>query len=137
MSFFRPSFAHQTAASKDTASEIGVVSFVASAALGGHRAVRMEAGDLVYADKDEVADANLVLGVTQGASSAGAEATVQTWGLMEESSWTWTPDLPIFVSNAGVLTQTPPSTGFSLIIAVAVSATSIYLGVKMPIILEI
>lgn len=112
------------------------LTLIAGSALGGHRAVRSLAGVAVYADKDNLPDANLVLGVTKGAASAAAPVQVQTMGLMNEPSWNWTPDSPVFVGDDGVLTQASPAAGFSLIIGVALTATQIHIGLKMPIVLE-
>lgn len=112
------------------------LSLIAGAALGGHRAVRSLAGVAIYADCETVADASLVLGITQGAASEGAPVQVQTMGLMTEPSWSWVPDLPVFVGLAGVLTQTPPAAGYRLIVGVATRADQIHIGLKMPIVLE-
>lgn len=65
----------------------------------------------------------------------GGQVTVQTYGPMEEPSWTWTPDAPIFVGLAGALTQTRPTSGFVLEIATALSATMIFIDPKPPIVL--
>lgn len=112
------------------------VEFPAAAPLGGHRAVRLVLGQAVYADSAEVADANLVLGITRGAVVAGALAQIQTAGLMSESSWAWTPDQPVFVGAAGTLTQAPPAAGFSLVIGIATGPTQIHIGAKSPIVLQ-
>ena len=112
------------------------LSLVAGAALGGHRAVRSLAGVVVYADCETLADASLVLGITQGTAGEGAPVLVQTMGLMTEPSWAWTPDLPVFVGSAGVLTQTPPTAGYRLIVGIATRADQIHIGLKMPIVLE-
>ena len=136
MSFFRPTFAHKVL-SKDTSSENEEVSFVASTALGGHRAVRMSGGSLVYADNTEISDAALVLGITLNSAAPGELVQIQQAGFIEESSWSWTPDQPIFLSVNGLLTQATPVAGFSLLLAIAISPTLIQLGIKMPIILEV
>lgn len=112
------------------------LSLIAGAALGGHRAVRSLAGAVVYADCETLADASLVLGITQGAAGEGAPVQVQTMGLMTEPSWSWVPDLPVFVGLAGVLTQTPPAAGYRLIVGIATRADQIHIGLKMPIVLE-
>lgn len=112
------------------------VEFPAAVPLGGHRAVRLLAGEAIYADHNTVADANLVLGITRGAVAAGALAQIQTNGLMTESSWAWTPDLPVFVGPVGTLTQIAPLAGFNLIVGIATSPTQIFIGARMPIVLE-
>ena len=112
------------------------VEFPAAVPLGGHRVVRVLAGEAIYADHTTVADANLVLGITRGAVVGGALAQIQTGGLMTEVSWAWTPDAPVFVGAAGVLTQTAPLAGFNLIVGVATSPTQIFIGARMPIVLQ-
>ncbi|MDR6886151.1 MULTISPECIES: hypothetical protein [Variovorax] len=112
------------------------VEFPAAVPLGGNRVVRVLAGEAVYADHTTVADANLVLGITRGAVAAGALAQIQTGGLMTEPSWAWTPDAPVFVGPVGTLTQVPPATGFNLIVGVATSPTQIFIGARMPIVLQ-
>lgn len=110
-----------------------LVAYVSSAGVGGNRAVRLDAGDLIYADNTVPGDGNRVLGITVGAASAGSSALVQTEGLMEESSWSWTPDAPIYLSTTGLLTQTVPTSGFVLILGFATSPTQMMIEVKMPI----
>lgn len=104
-------------------------------ALGGHRAVRLLAGQAIYADNAVVNDANIVLGITQGAVAAGALAQIQSSGLMTEPSWTWTADAPVFVGTNGTLVQPAPVTGFSLVVGVATSATQIHIGARTPLVL--
>jgi len=110
------------------------VEFPAATALGGNRAVRLVAGEATYADNASVADANLVLGITRGAVVLGDIVQIQVTGLMTEPSWAWTSDAPVFVGAAGVLTQTSPSTGYTLIVGIATSPTQILIGARMPIV---
>lgn len=111
------------------------VEFPAAVPLGGHRAVRLQAGQAVYANSTATADAHLVLGLTLGAVDAGGTAQIQTTGVLAEPSWAWTPDLPVFCGLAGGLTQIAPTAGFSLIVGTAVSPTAIFIGAKSPIVL--
>lgn len=101
--------------------------------LSGHRAVILDGGELFYADKDDLNHLHIVRGVTTRASLAGAEGHITVYGWLAEAGWNWTPGLPIYVGNNGVLTQTPPTTGFRLIIAVAYNATTIFINPKEPI----
>lgn len=109
------------------------ITFPASAILSGHRAVRVSAGKVVYADAADLGDANLVLGISRNAAIEDDPVLIQTAGLMTEPSWDWTPDLPIFCGPAGALTQTAPTSGFDLILAIALTSTQIHIGAKMPI----
>ena len=111
--------------------------YPAGVALGGHRMVILDdAGLAVYADNTIAAHANKVLGMTTGAASLGASATIQTGGELTEPSWTWTLDVPIYLSANGLLTQTPPTTGFSLIVGFPITATKIFINLREPIFLN-
>lgn len=108
-----------------------IVSYLAGAALGGHRAVLVDAlGTAIYADKDTPAHYACVIGITQGAATIGASVAIQTYGEITEGSWTWTPLLPIYLGVNGTLTQTPPTTGFQLILGFAISTTKIFIDIK-------
>jgi hypothetical protein len=107
---------------------------LAGHAIGGHRAVRAFGGYAIYADNQFLADANLVLGISTGAAMLREPVTIQTAGLLTEPTWAWEPDAPVFVSQGGTLTQSPPTSGFSLIVGVAVTTTQIHIGAKSPII---
>lgn len=109
------------------------ITFLADGPLGGNRAVRLVAGLARYASSSALADAGLVLGITQGAAVSGAPVQIQTSGLMTEPSWTWTADQPVFCGTNGTLTQTAPTAGFDLILGVALSAIQIHIGARMPI----
>lgn len=103
---------------------------VASMSLSGHRAVTT---GLVYADKDTLAHAFAVLGITRNAVGASGSVQVQYGGAMIEPSWSWTPNLPIFLGSNGVLTQVAPTTGFILSLGFALSATEIMINISIPI----
>lgn len=112
------------------------LTYTASGAIGGHRLVRALGGGLVgYADNTVLADAYSVVGITQGAAANAASIDVQHMGEITEPTWTWTPGLPIFCGTLGVPTQTAPTVGFSLVIGVASSVTSIILNIQSPIII--
>ena len=113
-----------------------VMEYVADGALGGHRIVRATtAGKVGYVDPSDPDQAHAALGLTTGAVADGALASVQFAGPITEPSWAWTPNLPVFIGAAGVPTQTPPSSGFHATVGVAVSATSMVIQLKSPIVL--
>lgn len=95
--------------------------------LGGHRVVTVEG---YYASKDTASDKFKVLGITTGAVSIGATATVTTYGEITDSAWAWTVGSPIFLNTNGTLTQTPITSGFSLIIGKPMSATSMFVDIS-------
>jgi len=108
------------------------VAITAAENLGGHRIVTVEG---FYASKDTATDRNKVLGMTTGAVSIGSEATVQVSGFIEESSWNWNVDLPVFLSTDGQLTQSAITSGFSLIVGKPRTATNLFISISEPIIL--
>lgn len=114
-------------------------SFLTYPALGpisGHRAVHLTPeSTVIYADGGSVGTAFSVLGISMNAAASGDPVNVQFMGEMIEPSWNWEVSRPIFCGVDGVLTQTQPSEGFSLVIGVAISPTKIIVGVKSPIIL--
>lgn len=110
---------------------------IAGVTLGGHRGVVLNAaGEAIYADSSTNTHSNKFFGVTTGAANVGTVVTVKIFGELTEPTWSWTPDQPIYLGNNGVLTQTvpiSPSSTFSLIIGVAVTATKIYINPMPPI----
>lgn len=104
----------------------------ASENLGGHRVITIEG---YYASKDTDTDKFKVLGLTTGAVSTGASATVQTFGSITENTWNWTVGEPVFLSTNGLLTQTIPTTGYRLIIGIPITTTTLFVDISEPIIL--
>ena len=108
----------------------------ASGDVSALRALVVDENNLAsYADNTDPSHAFIVRGVSTNAVNDGDDVTIQTIGELSDNSWSWTPGLPIFVSTAGALTQTPPATGFLKQIAEAMTATSIYVAL-MPTILR-
>jgi hypothetical protein len=114
----------------------GNVIYLSGEELSGHRVVMVDMDGLVYyADKDTIQDSQRVLGITVGAVSQGVEINISTLGEMTELTWNWIAGLAIFLGNDGVLTQTPPITGFQMVVAFAITPTKIMINPKPPIIL--
>jgi len=88
------------------------VTKTAGTILGGNRAVKVDTatGQVIYADYQDINEAETVLGITTGAAAALTPVTVLLVGQMTEPSWTWTPGLPIYLGSTGLLTQTASTT---------------------------
>lgn len=117
-------------------SGVPVMQVQADIAIGGHRAVVLNSiGKAIYADNTIAAHANGIIGISIESASAGGFFRAQFAGLMQEPSWSWTPNLPVFLSTNGLLTQAPPVSPavFSHVLGVAVSGTSIAINLKDPI----
>lgn len=95
---------------------------VAGAALGGHRAVYIaNDGKAYYASP--TSHARQCAGITTGAASAGADATIQTDGEIEEASWTWNDSEVIWLAPNGMLTQTVPTSDMAFQVGVPTGPT--------------
>src|SRR6476619_1584763 len=101
-------------------------SYIAAQAIAGHRAVVLnEANELVYASNEVLTHAYGPLYLSLNAASAGDSVAIARDGLVQESSWIWQPEHPIFLSTEGQLTQDLAQIrsvpGFLLTVAIALS----------------
>lgn len=104
-----------------------VVQYTAAVALGGHRVVVLnDDSEAIYADCGIPAHSIKILGLTTGAASAGGTATIRTGGEITEPGWTWTLNQPIYLGTAGVPTQTPPVSGFVLIVGFPITVDTMF-----------
>lgn len=93
------------------------------------------AGKYVYADKDTPGHAYIVYGITKQAINNNSAGLAQTYGPVENDTWNWEPGKAIFLAEDGEMTQTPPSSGFSLVVAYPITATRIFIDIGIPIML--
>jgi hypothetical protein len=106
---------------------MGQVGFsaVAAVALSGHRMVTPRPdGTVEYASNTVAAHLHAPLWVTRGAVVAGQPASVLAYGALTESSWAWTPGVPLFLGADGLLTQIHPVAPGALFFAQVGTATS-------------
>jgi len=73
-----------------------------------------------------------ILGLAVSAGQTGAQISVQRSGTVTDSGWFWAYGR-VYLGANGQLTQTPPSSGFSVLIGFAATATSINLSINDPI----
>jgi hypothetical protein len=108
--------------------------FIATAntILSGHRCVVIDSGLAVYADKGTPSHATRVAGITRGAIASGASGEIQYGGEMSDPSFAFTPGA-IYLGSNGLLTQTPPTSGFILEVAKALTSTRILINIQSPI----
>ena len=91
-------------------------------------------GKLGIADNTNLNDINSVLGMTIEDINSGESGKVLREGLFVTTA-TLIPKLPIFLSNQGNITQTPQTSGFSIIIGYATNVNTIYINIQKPILL--
>lgn len=101
--------------------------------LSGHRMVVSTPAGAAYADPTNPAHADTLVGLTMGAALMGDNATILTAGEISEPSWSWTPGQPLYVADGGLLSHTPPASGWVQMAAVALSATRILLTMRQSI----
>ena len=82
----------------------------AAEALGARKLVYLNtSGTWALADEDNLSCLP-VPGITQHAILSGQRGQILVWGIIGDTSWTWTPGNAIYASStAGELTQTKPS----------------------------
>ena len=100
------------------------VTIIAQEIVNAYRAVGYDG----YFTQPDLESLSRYAGVTRMATVIGDPIDVVRSGLMTEGGWTWTPNLPVFISANGVLTQTQPVAGIPIRrIGWAISATELNL----------
>jgi hypothetical protein len=114
----------------------GALQLVTAEAIGGHSLIATNsAGLAVKANPSDLSAAHRVLGITASAAGAGSTITVINQEFIDEPSWAWSPGLPLFLGGNGLLTHSPPTSGFLLRAGTAITATRAYIDIQQPIIL--
>lgn len=102
--------------------------------IGGHRLVRsIGSGAVGYVSASNVDHGDDTEGLSLNAAAEGADVTIQTAGPVAFAGWAWTPQQPVFAGDDGLLTQTPPTTGFVQIVGHAEDATTLFLRIESPV----
>ena len=117
-----------------------IVTLPAKGSISGHRIVRVikDGVDRVeHADASTLLDSHVVLGLSLNAAIDGDPVSVQTTGIVEEPSWSWTPGGVLYCGGDGALTQTyDPAWAWAVIVGAAFSATSILIRIRTAIVLR-
>lgn len=99
--------------------------------LSGHRIVELNSeGKLVYSNSINA------IGLTIQASEVDSLTRIICLGPIEDPSWNWELDKPIFQGPDGVMTQELPTTGLLRQVARVISSSKIFIQFNQPIILE-
>jgi hypothetical protein len=101
--------------------------------LSALRIVSRSAGQYFAANPMSDASIFAIAGLTTSASIIGAPTTPINNAEYEDQSWSWVAGRPIFLGNAGILTQTPPNTGWLQVVARPLSPTAISIEIEEPI----
>lgn len=98
----------------------------AGEALTRFRVGRLYAGKAWHADNLTSDHEAQAVGVIREDATLGGTAKIITEGFIEHTGWSWTPGAAIYCGAAGVLTATVPASGWVRQIAVAHTATKIF-----------
>jgi hypothetical protein len=113
-----------------------VMQVIAGQDLSAGRAVFLDTDGLAYyADQDNLAHKDSVLGVTVQAILTNDAGNVQVSGMLVDENWNFTSNNPLFVGMNGDITQTVPETGYICKLGWAMSQTVIFIRIKQPILL--
>lgn len=107
------------------------ITAVAETALGGLRLVAngTQFGKVAYANNTDQTHKLNIVGVTQIAVLVDESVPIVTEGYMQDPSWNWVRG-PLYVGLNGLMTQTPPTSGFIKIVGTAVDTDKIQLHLK-------
>lgn len=113
-----------------------VYSILTPIPVGGHRLITTDGvGGIRYADCTDPADLFGLLGMTLHAASADSLVSVQHVGIVEESTWSWNPSLPVYIGTNGVPTQSIPNGAtFTQIIGFPHTPTQLFLLPRDPVV---
>lgn len=106
----------------------------AAASVSGGKAVTLNAaGECLHADGAKSAVANSVVGIAINGGNTGDQITIAVSGEIEEPYWNWQANKPVFLGTDGALTQAAPTSGFILVVGVAVGPTRMLVKIQQPI----
>ena len=114
-----------------------VLQKVAAENVGGHHIIIEDnLGHVLHAQREFIINGATAIGMTLQAAMATSDVFVAISGdEVTDASWDWDPIAPIYLGVDGAMTQTPELIDFTLIVAVALTATSIRIQIEMPIFL--
>lgn len=108
--------------------------YVASEILGGHRIVRSTgAGEVGYASSDGAGHGDDTVGLTTAAVGFGESVQVTHFGYVQFGGWSWTQGQPIFLGTNGLMTQTPPESGFVQVVGHAADTDTVFVSIESPV----
>ncbi len=87
--------------------------------------------DFDQADSADVSHADKILALSITTTANGADGLAVVRGKVINPAWTWTVDQDVYL-NGTTLSQTPPLTGFSIVIGRATRADAIVVNIGNP-----
>ena len=112
-------------------SDLSVMDVQAGETIHGRRVIRMVDGLAYHPDLLNNEHALQVLGIALAASVTGASFPVRTSGPVYDAGWNWDPGY-VYCSTDGVLTQSPPSTGWLQRVGRVINPTTFNVDIDTP-----
>lgn len=104
---------------------------IASGTIQSNMVVASDGAGRVYVpDLTNPSDVTRVVAIASTAGTDGQAITCKTAGQLTEVAWNWQPGPVYCAASGGTLTQTPPETGAVLQAGVAISPTTIQVGIR-------
>ena len=101
------------------------------ASISALRCIVMRGGSGFVASSDDISCANAIAGIsTTAASSQGASFIVQSSGVIEDGSFNWQDNLPIFFGPDGRLTQVAPLSGVLQQVAIPLASNKLEISIQ-------
>lgn len=113
------------------------LNYTAGVNVSGHHAVTYDTtGKAVYASNTELLHMGKILGITNNAALIGDSVVVRKYGYIDEPSWSWDTDKPVYLGENGALTQVVPEqplSKFILVLGYPVTPTKLFVNIGTPI----
>ncbi len=74
-----------------------------------------------------------IIGVAVQSGTVGQKIEVVTYGSFTDTSYNLIPDEPLFLRENGIISQSPPSTGVTVVIGSAITPTTMFIRIEQPI----
>lgn len=107
-----------------------VLPMIAATTIHGGRAVASNPDEVYHPELATAADGPRVIGIATQSVTATDPVDVRTSGPITDPAWSWVAG-PVFVGDAGVLSQTAPATGWVVSVGNAISSNTIDVNVKL------
>jgi len=76
-----------------------------------------------------------VFGITITAANINESTQILTYGVLRDSSFTWTSGTQIYLGASGAMTDIAPSSGFRTLVATSQGVGQIFINIQEPIVL--
>lgn len=123
---------------QDAAAETGVAKltdeYIANENISALRVVKLiDENTCELADSQETYLNAKAVGISVNSGTVGATITTQTFGIIEDASFNFTLNEPLFLTANGIISETAETTGFSVQIGHSLGNGAIFINIREPI----